>query len=73
MVLNSLGRQPGESGEKGGNRMAVKHFGEIYRCKVCGNKVEVIEAGGGTLVCCGVEMESIEDKPQPTVNIGEAG
>ena len=53
--------------------MAVKHFGEIYRCNICGNVVEVIEAGGGTLVCCGKEMKIEEDKPQTTVNIADSG
>jgi len=28
----------------------------IYKCGVCGNMVEVIFNGGGTLVCCGQEM-----------------
>lgn len=31
--------------------------GEEYICEICGNKVKVLTAGGGTLVCCGVEME----------------
>lgn len=31
--------------------------GEIYRCSICGNVVEVIDAGGGTLVCCNQNME----------------
>ena len=30
--------------------------GEIYLCEICGNKVEVIEIGAGTLVCCGQPM-----------------
>jgi superoxide reductase len=25
---------------------------ETYLCKICGNKVKVLEAGKGTLVCC---------------------
>ena len=32
---------------------AVKKIGEIYKCEVCGNVVEVKEVGGGELVCCG--------------------
>ncbi len=36
--------------------MAVKEKGEVYRCEVCGNVVEVKEVGGGTLVCCGQDM-----------------
>ncbi|MEM2589332.1 MAG: desulfoferrodoxin FeS4 iron-binding domain-containing protein [Candidatus Aenigmatarchaeota archaeon] len=31
--------------------------GEIYLCEICGNKVKVIEAGKGTLVCCGKPMK----------------
>jgi desulfoferrodoxin-like iron-binding protein len=40
--------------------MAVEEVGENYRCNVCGNEVEVIKVGGGTLICCGEEMEKIE-------------
>lgn len=29
---------------------------QVYRCEKCGNIVEVVNAGGGTLVCCGAEM-----------------
>lgn len=29
---------------------------KIYFCEICGNKVKVIEAGDGDLVCCGQEM-----------------
>lgn len=39
--------------------MAVQNTGEKYRCSICGNEVEVIKAGGGTLVCCGQDMEII--------------
>lgn len=37
--------------------MAVKLVGERYRCNICGNEVVVTKVGGGTLVCCGQEME----------------
>ena len=30
---------------------------KFFRCNVCGNIVELIQEGGGTLVCCGQEME----------------
>ncbi len=30
--------------------------GEIYKCEVCGNVVEVKESGAGELVCCGQPM-----------------
>lgn len=36
---------------------AVETVGEKYRCNVCGNEVMVTEVGGGTLVCCGEDME----------------
>lgn len=39
--------------------MAVESVGEKYQCNICGNVVEVIEAGGGALVCCGQEMEKV--------------
>jgi superoxide reductase len=34
--------------------------GQVYLCKICGNKVKVVEAGGGVLVCCGVPMKLVE-------------
>jgi len=34
---------------------------QIYRCKVCGNIVEVLHTGAGTLVCCGQEMELLTE------------
>ena len=39
--------------------MAVEKAGEKYRCNVCGNEVVVTVVGGGTLVCCGEDMEKI--------------
>ena len=33
---------------------------QIYRCELCGNIVEVLNAGGGTLVCCGKPMTLLE-------------
>jgi desulfoferrodoxin-like iron-binding protein len=39
--------------------MAVKKVGEKYRCNVCGNEVTVTKVGGGTLVCCGENMQKI--------------
>jgi superoxide reductase len=29
---------------------------EVYKCKLCGNIVEVLTVGGGELVCCGASM-----------------
>jgi len=34
----------------------VKEVGEVYKCDICGNVVEVKEVGGGELVCCGQAM-----------------
>jgi superoxide reductase len=28
----------------------------IFKCSVCGNVVELLDNGGGTLVCCGKDM-----------------
>ncbi|MFV0423664.1 desulfoferrodoxin [Oleidesulfovibrio sp.] len=30
---------------------------EVYKCKHCGNMVEVLVGGGAELVCCGEEMQ----------------
>lgn len=35
-----------------------------YRCEICGNLVEVVEAGYGELVCCGEPMELEEDSEE---------
>jgi superoxide reductase len=40
--------------------MAVKK--EIYKCMKCGNVVEVLVGGGGTLVCCGEDMKLMGEK-----------
>lgn len=53
--------------------MAVKEVGEIYICNVCGNVVRVIKAGGGTLVCCGQDMERIKEEPARNVNLPDSG
>jgi len=37
---------------------------QIYRCNVCGNIVEVLHAGVGTLVCCGQPMELLTEKTE---------
>ncbi|MEA2034931.1 MAG: desulfoferrodoxin FeS4 iron-binding domain-containing protein [Euryarchaeota archaeon] len=34
----------------------VLEEGEIFECEICGNVIEVIEVGGGELVCCGEPM-----------------
>ena len=34
---------------------------EVYKCAICGNIVEVLYAGGGTLVCCGQPMNLMKE------------
>ena len=34
----------------------------IYKCLICGNVVEVMVSGGGSLVCCGQEMKLMDEK-----------
>jgi superoxide reductase len=33
--------------------------GEVYKCNICGNVVEVKQGGQGELVCCGQPMERL--------------
>ncbi len=40
--------------------MAIQKL-QIYKCALCGNIVEVLTAGGGTLVCCGQDMDLLEE------------
>ncbi len=40
----------------------TKEIGEIFKCSVCGNIVEVLYVGGGELVCCGKKMEKMPEK-----------
>lgn len=37
---------------------------EVYKCPICGNVVEVLNAGGGTLVCCGSPMKLLVENTQ---------
>jgi superoxide reductase len=34
---------------------------QVYECQVCGNRVEVIRPGAGTLVCCNQPMNLYEE------------
>ncbi len=38
-------------------RNAMTERLQIYQCEVCGNAVEVLQAGKGQLVCCGQPMK----------------
>ncbi|WP_026487453.1 desulfoferrodoxin [Caldanaerobius polysaccharolyticus] len=40
--------------------------GQIYKCSKCGNIVEVLVAGGGSLVCCNASMELLQEKSGDT-------
>jgi superoxide reductase len=34
---------------------------KIFKCNYCGNIVEQLHVGGGTLVCCGQPMEELKE------------
>ncbi len=34
---------------------------EVYKCEICGNIVEVLCGGAGTLVCCGQPMKLMQE------------
>lgn len=38
----------------------MTEIGDVYLCEICGNKVKVMEAGVGVLVCCGEPMKLVE-------------
>lgn len=44
--------------------MSVK----FYRCEECGNIVELIENGGGELICCGAPMVELKAKTADAAN-----
>jgi superoxide reductase len=33
----------------------------VYKCEICGNIVEVMHVGGGTLACCGQPMKLLSE------------
>ncbi len=41
---------------------------EIYKCEICGNIVEVVHEGDGSLVCCNEEMKLLEEKTDDSSN-----
>lgn len=45
---------------KSGDKMTK--LNEIYRCNVCENIVEIVNEGIGQLVCCGEDMELLEER-----------
>ena len=52
---------------------------EIYKCAACGNIVEVVHGGAGTLTCCGEPMQAMventvdasREKHVPVIEKGE--
>jgi len=52
--------------------MAVEIVGERYKCNICGNGVVVTEVGGGTLVCCGQNMEKTGLETPDVINLPDA-
>lgn len=40
----------------------MTNLNEIYKCSICGNVVSVVEPHAGVLVCCGQEMQLLEEK-----------
>ena len=43
-------------------------FQKVYKCERCGNIVDVLHEGPGTLVCCGVEMVLMEENSVDAAN-----
>ncbi len=51
---------------------------DVYKCSICGNIVEVMHAGPGALVCCGKNMDLLnenttdaaKEKHVPVIEIG---
>lgn len=54
---------------------------EVFKCDICGNVVELLQAGAPALVCCGEDMEKLEaqtedssvEKHVPVVKENETG
>ncbi len=54
---------------------------EIYKCKACGNMVEVVHGGGADIVCCGEPMilmkentvDAAKEKHVPVIEKTAAG
>lgn len=37
--------------------MKVTKIGQVFKCEICGNIVQVKKVGGGELICCGQPMK----------------
>jgi superoxide reductase len=42
----------------------MTYLNEVYKCKVCGNVVEVVHAGATSLVCCNQPMDLLTEKKE---------
>lgn len=38
---------------------------QIYKCSICGNIIEILHPGAGTLVCCNKDMLLMSDEVKP--------
>jgi superoxide reductase len=47
-------------------RVKMTGLKQVYRCKICGNIVEVLHTGKGSLVCCGQPMGLFQEKAADT-------
>lgn len=51
---------------------------EVYKCDICGNIVEVMHGGDGSLICCGEDMvlqtentvDAAKEKHVPVIEMG---
>ena len=46
---------------------------DVYKCEICGNIVEIYHTGAGTLVCCGQDMNLLDEKHVPMIEKIEGG
>ncbi len=44
---------------------------ELYKCKICGNLVQVLINGAGELVCCAQPMEKLVEKYEENNELAE--
>ena len=44
-------------------------MGEVYKCSVCGNIIEVLHVGGGELVCCGKPMILVKENSDEKASV----
>ena len=40
----------------------ANQVGQVYVCEICGNKVKMLVAGKGQLICCGQPMKLVAEK-----------